>query len=190
MKNSNINLSLLTLFVSLFFFSCGNVSPGKKVNEPFSANKYRSNNKYFRATGKGESKSQQIAKSKAMTNAKTNLAGMVKSNMRRVADAYIAETGNGEGSDLADKFQSLSREIINQDIADLRVIGDESYINDEGKYTSYVALESKKKSMYKWLKKFVELDNSADAVTKQEMEKMIDKEIERLEELEAEESKE
>jgi hypothetical protein len=187
MKTSINKISILTILLSLFLFSCGGITPGKKVKEPFSGSKYQSNNKYFRATGKGESKSQQIAKSKAMTNAKTNLAGMVRSNMRRVADVYIAETGNGDASDLAEKFQSLSREIVNQDIADLRVIGDETYKNDEGKYTSYVALEAKKKSMYKWLKKLIKLDNKADAATKKEMEKMIDKEIKRLEDLDEEE---
>ena len=108
--------------------------------------------------------------------------------MRRVADAYISETGNGEASDIGDKFESLSREVINQDIADLRVIGDDTFIDKEGRYTSYVALEAKKKSMYKWLKKLIKLDNKADPVSKREMEKVVDKEIKRLEALDAEEA--
>ena len=185
MKKSIFNVSLLTILFSLFLVSCGGISPGKKVNEPFSSNKYQSNNRFFRATGKGDSNNQQIAKSKAMTNAKTNLAGMVRSNMRRVADAYISETGNGQASALGDKFESLSREVINQDIADLRIIGDDTFLDKEGRYTSYIAMEAKKKSMYKWLKKLIKLDNKADAVTKLEMERMIDREIKRLDALDA-----
>jgi len=183
MKKSTYTCSLLAIVFSFFLLSCGSFSAGKKVKEPFSSSKYQSNSRFFRATGKGSSNNQQIAKGKASTNAKTNLAGMVRSNMRRVADAYIAETGNGEASEMGEKFTSLSRGIVNQDIADLRVIGDETFLNDEGKYTSYVALEAKKKSMYKWLKKLIKLDQKSDAATKAEMEKMIDKEIQRLEEL-------
>jgi hypothetical protein len=187
MKKRILKAPLLAILLSVLLFSCSSV-PGKKVKEPFSSAKYQTNNRFFRATGKGDSRNQQIAKSKAMTNAKTNLAGMVRSNMRRVADAYISETGNGEASEIGDKFESLSREIINQDISDLRVIGDDTFIDKEGKYTSYVALEAKKKSMYKWLKKLIKLDNKADPVTKKEMGKMIDKEIKRLEELDLEEA--
>lgn len=187
MKKSNFKLPLISLFLSLFLFSCAN-TPGKKVKEPFSGSKYQSNNRFFRATGNGDSKNQNIAKGKAMTNAKTNLAGMVRSNMRRVADVYIAETGNGEASDLGEKFESLSREIINQDIADLRVIGDQTYQDKEGKYISYIALEAKKKKMYKWLKKLIKLDNKSNAATKAQMEKIIDKEIQRLEALDTEEA--
>ena len=190
MKNSLFNTSFFPIFFSLFLLSCGGAYPGKKVKEPFSSSKYQSNNRFFRATGKGESRNQQIAKSKAMTNGKTNLAGMVRSNMKRVADAYISETGNTEGSNIGDKFESLSREVINQEIADLRVIGDDTFLNDEGKYTSYLALEAKKKSMYKWLKKLIALDKQADSITKSEMQKMIDKEIERLDALDQDEENE
>jgi hypothetical protein len=186
-KQQFMRTTLFNLFVAinLSFIVCSCSSlPGKKVKEPFSSSKYQSNNKYFRATGSGESKNQQIAKSKAMTQAKTNLAGNVKSTMKRVADAYIAETGNANGSDMADKFQSLSREVVNQDIADVRTIGSETYSQNDGTYKTYVALEIKKKGMYKVMKKLAKLDTKSDAKTIEEYQKMLDKEIERLEAIE------
>ncbi len=178
--------SLGAVMVAVLLWSCS-AAPGKKVNEPFTGSKYQTNNKYFRAKGNGQSNSQQVAKSKAMTNAKTNLAGSVRSNMKRVADAYIAETGNENASDLSDKFQSLSREIVNQEIGDIRTIGDQTYQQDDGTYKTYIALEAKKKSMYKWLKKWAELDKNTDEKTLEAYQKMLDKEIQRLEEIEAEE---
>ncbi len=186
MKKSAIKFALLAFVFGLFLTSCGGSKLGKKVKEPFSSSKYQTNNRYFRATGNAKSRSMQVAKSKAMTVAKTNLAGMVKSNMRRVADVYLSETGNGDASNLGEKFESLSREIVNQDIADLRMIGDETRINEDGQYTTYIALEAKKRSMYRWLKKFIRLDNKTNASTKRQMEEIIDKEIKRLEQLDAE----
>ena len=179
-------IPVATIVLGLFMISCSSM-PGKKVKEPFSGSKYQTNNKYFRAKGIGESKSQQVSKNKAMTQAKSNLAGSVKSNMKRVADAYIAETTLEDKSEVMEKFQSLSREVVSQEIADIRTIGEETYINEET-YKTNVALEIKKKSMYKVMKKLAKLEEKKyDAKTVQEYQKMLDKEIERLEALEADE---
>jgi len=56
-------------------FGCGSQKQmGTKINEPFSGNKYESNDRYFRGVGKGESKDQNISESKADLQAKKELA--------------------------------------------------------------------------------------------------------------------
>ena len=78
---------------------------GKKVKEPFSSSKYESNNKFFRSTGKGVSKKDNIAKGKADIEAKRILAAQVGTNVRSVSDQYLQDTSNDVGSEVGDKFQ-------------------------------------------------------------------------------------
>ena len=58
-------------FVLLFIIGCSQSPMGKKVREPFRGNAYESNNRFFRATGKGESSQDNIARGKADIEAKS-----------------------------------------------------------------------------------------------------------------------
>src|SRR5436190_2489875 len=100
-----------------------------KVVGPFSGSKYESNNAWFRGTGQGTSVNQSIARGKADIDAKNQLAGQVSTNMRAVTDQYLGQTENAGAADVADKFQSLVREVMNTGLADLRKIGEETYVN-------------------------------------------------------------
>ena len=69
--------SLLTVVIALIVSACGSGMLGSKVKEPFRGNAYESNNRFFRATGKGESSQDNIARGKADIEAKAQLAGQV-----------------------------------------------------------------------------------------------------------------
>ena len=50
-----MNTKLISFAVlALVLGACGSDILGKKVKEPFRGNAYESNNRFFRATGKGE----------------------------------------------------------------------------------------------------------------------------------------
>ena len=70
---------LSTLFFSAFLIvsACKSSSKmyGEKVKEPFTGSKYESNNRFFRAVGKGVSMKDNIARKKADVDAKSILAG-------------------------------------------------------------------------------------------------------------------
>src|SRR5918994_2110792 len=104
----------------LLVMACSQSPMGKKVREPFRGNAYESNNRFFRATGKGESSQDNIARGKADIEAKAMLASQVNVTMKQVADQYLGQTENAEAADVADKFQSLVRQVMNTEIADLR----------------------------------------------------------------------
>src|ERR1044071_263908 len=124
---------------------------GKKVNEPFQGNAYESNNRFFRGTGKGTSTQDNIARGKADIDAKAQLAGQVNTTMKQVADQYLGQTENQNAADVADKFQSLVRQVMNTDISDLRKMGEKKYYNDkENKYTVFIAYEIKKNAMLRF----------------------------------------
>ena len=153
---------------------------GKKVREPFRGNAYESNNRFFRATGKGESSQDNIARGKADIEAKSMLAGQVNTTMKQVADQYLGQTENADAADVADKFQSLVRQVMNTDIADLRKIGEQKYFNEkEGRYTVFIAYEIRKNAMLRFMKKQARVDKTVNERQRALIEKIIDEEIEK-----------
>ncbi|MBK9175905.1 MAG: hypothetical protein IPM46_06110 [Flavobacteriales bacterium] len=148
-------LALVAIAVAAPSCKSKSVSPqGAKVSAPFSGNKYESNAAWFRGTGQGASVKQNIARGKADIDAKNQLAGQVGTNMRAVTDQYLGQTESANAADVADKFQSLVREVMNTELADLRKIGEETYFNDQKQeYTVYVAYEIKKAAMFRFMKK-------------------------------------
>lgn len=170
------------LFLVLLLAGCKSSGPtgSKKVNEPFSGSKYESDNRWFRGKGTGVSIKQNIARSKADLDAKNQLAGQVNTNMRAVVDQYLGQTENANAADVADKFQSLVREVMNTELADLRKIGEETYQNETSmEYTVYVAYEIKKNAMFRFMKKQARVDDKVDKLTLDKIDEILDKEIEK-----------
>lgn len=172
MKNN-----ILKLLLVLVFTGCASSPYGTKVKEPFSGSTYESNNRFFRATGKGESSSENIARGKADIEAKTYLAGQVNTTMKQVADNYMGQTENERGADVAEKFQSLARQVMNTDLADLRKVGEKKYYNQkENRYTVFMAYEIKKNAMFRFMKKQAQLDNTINEKQQALIQKILDEE--------------
>ena len=159
---------------------------GTRVKQPFSGNKYESNNTWWRSTGQGASSKQNIARAKADSEARSQLASQIGTNMRAVSDQYLAQTENENARDVADKFQSLVREVMNTELADMRKIGEETYHNDAtGEYTVYVAYEIKKNAMLRFMKKQAKNDAKIDEMTRKHIDAILDQEIQRADAAEA-----
>lgn len=170
----------LLMFALLFAAACAPGSMGKKVREPFQGNAYESNNRFFRAAGKGESSQDNIARGKADIEAKSMLAGQVNTTMKQVADQYLGQTENADAADVADKFQSLVRQVMSTDIADLRKIGEQKYFNEkENKYTVFIAYEIKKNAMLRFMKKQAKVDRTINERQRAIIERIIEEEIEK-----------
>lgn len=180
-------LSKPRLFIPLFLLAmlafslpaCKSTSPaGEKVKMPFSGSKYQSTNRFFRGTGTGVSVKQNIARSKADLEAKNQVAAQVGTNIRAVTDQYLGQTENAGASEVADKFQSLVREVMNTEIADLRKIGEETRYNETTKeYTQYVAYEIKKNAMFRFMKKQAKTDSKINEATRKKIDEILDEEI-------------
>lgn len=167
-------LILLTFVLA----SCASGPLGKKVNEPFTGNAYESNNRFFRGTGKGESSQDNIARGKADIEAKQQLAGQVETNIKQVTDQYLGQTENERAADVADKFQSLVRAVMNTQIADVRKIGEKKYFNEkENKYTVFIAYEIKKNAMFRFMKKQAKTEKNIDERQMAIIDKILDEEI-------------
>lgn len=153
---------------------------GTRVKQPFTGGKYESNNTWFRGTGMGVSSKQNIARGKADSEARSQVASQVGTNMRAVTDQYLGQTENERARDVADKFQSLVREVMDTELADLRKVGEETYYNETSKdYTVYVAYEIRKNAMLRFMKKQAKVSDKIDDITRQRIEEILDKEIEK-----------
>ena len=174
---------LLFVIAGLMVSACGSMPFGKKVREPFQGNAYESNNRFWRASGKGVSSQDNIARGKADIDAKAQLAGQVNTTMKQVADQYLGQTENERAADVADKFQSLVRQVMNTDIADLRKIGEEKYYNEKSReYTVFMAYEIKKNAMLRFMKKQAKVDKTVNERQRELIEKIIDQELEKADE--------
>lgn len=166
------------IFVLLLSAACSTGVLGKKVREPFQGNAYESNNRWWRGTGKGSSSQDNIARSKADVDAKAQLAGQVNVTMKQVADQYLGQTENAEAADVADKFQSLVRQVMNTNLADLRKMGEEKFYNEEkNEYTVFIAYEIKKNAMLRFMKKQAKVEEKITERQRDLIEKIIDEEI-------------
>jgi hypothetical protein len=174
-KPHAMKTTILSLLALALLASCASSPFGKKVNEPFTGNAYESNNRFFRATGKGESSSENIARGKADIEAKTMLGGQVNTTMKQVADNYMGQTENERGADVAEKFQSLARQVMNTELADLRKVGEKKYYNQkENRYTVFIAYEIKKNAMFRFMKKQASLDTSLNEKQQELIQKILD----------------
>ncbi len=175
MKSAKI---LLYPVLVLVIAACSSGILGKKVREPFQGNAYESNNRFWRGTGKGTSSQDNIARGKADLDAKAQLAGQVNTTMKQVADQYLTDTGNERAADVAEKFQSLVRQVMNTDISDLRKIGEQKYYNEKTKeYTVFMAYEIKKNAMLRFMKKQAKVDQTINERQRDLIEKIIDEEL-------------
>lgn len=175
--------NLINLVLAFVLISCGSSPFGTKVKEPFRGSRYESNNRFFRGTGKGESSQDNIALGKADIAAKAQLAGQVNTTMKQVADQYLGQTENERAADVADKFQSLVRQVMNTEIADLRKIGQEKYLDKKTKtYTVFVAYEIKKNAMFRFMKKQAKVDKTIDERQMDIINQILDEQIKKADE--------
>jgi hypothetical protein len=102
--------------------------------------------------------------------------------MKQVADQYLGQTENAEAADVADKFQSLVREVMSTDIADVRKMGEKKYFdNKDNKYTVFIAYEIKKNAMFRYMKKQAKTDEKVNERQRAVIEKIIDEELKKAE---------
>ena len=143
--------------------------------------KYESNARFFRAVGKGTSKMDNIATSKAELEVRQRLAQQISTTIQVVSDSYSQDVGVETSSDVMDRFESLVREVTNTNLADLRMMGREKYKNAEGVYTVFVAYEIKKTAMYRHLKKQNRIANNLSDSEKDQIDAYLDRVIEEAE---------
>jgi len=152
MKNFNKTKSVLmltALVMAVIISGCkskekaaSSKDQGETLIEVYcSGPEYFSNNEYFRANQVGESVDQATAKKKAMSNARADLASSVQTTIKGVVDNYVNSRELNNVEEAEERFESLTREVIDQKLTGVKTICEKTTKTSEGKYKTYVALE-------------------------------------------------
>ena len=103
--------------------------------------RYFTDNEYFRANSVGESTNQANSKRIALSNARAELAGQIEVTVKSVIDNYVQDITVGDRSEFMQRYEGLSREVINQRLQGTRVICEELTRTASGVYRTYIAIE-------------------------------------------------
>lgn len=172
---------LAFLIVFVLAVACKSNSMGDKVKEPFSSSKYFSSKRYWRSTGSGTSADLNIAKQKAQLEARKNLASVVQTNVKALADQYMKQQDIGEREIFEKSFEQLSREVLNTELANASVHDQQTFKKENGQFTHYVAMEAHKKDMFRTLKRINASKTNLSEVQRAQIDKMIEAQLAELE---------
>lgn len=111
------------------------------VNVYCSGPDYFSNNKFFRANAVGESLDQSASKKKAMSNAKADLASAIQTTIKGTIDNYVNSREVNNVEEISERFEGLTREVINQELVGTKTICEKVTKTSSGNYKTYVAIE-------------------------------------------------
>ena len=118
------------------------VPPGEtRVEVLCSGPEFFTNSEYFRANSVGESTNQANSKRMALSNAREQLAGQLEVTIKAVIDNYVQDIAVGDRQEFSQRYEGLSREVINQRLAGTRVICEELTRTQDGRYRTYIAIE-------------------------------------------------
>ncbi len=146
----SINLLIASaLILSLGLSSCGskkkatNVAAEEEQLVTFYCDgpEYRTDKKAFRANAIGESQDQMVARKKAMSNAKAALAGQIQTVIKGTTDNYVNSREFNNVEEVEERFETLTREVVNQQLNDVRTICQKHTRTKNGKYKTYLAIE-------------------------------------------------
>jgi hypothetical protein len=145
-----IYLLMFTASVSFMLTSCHTTKEATKGSEeislPLSGKEYQSNKEYYRSKSSGKSPDISTAKKIALTNAKAEVAGLINSKIKAVTDNYTNQRSTADAQDFENKFETMTREVVNQQLVDVTIIGEKLFQKDKT-YEYWIAIEVSKQAI-------------------------------------------
>lgn len=108
---------------------------------PCSGTEYYTNSEYFRANSFGESTDHIISKKKALSNVRSELAGSINTKVQAVIDNYLKSSELNNVEETEERFESLTRVVVKQELTGIRTICETVTRTSDGKYKTYIAIE-------------------------------------------------
>ena len=115
-----------------------------EISVPFSSKEYQSDKENFRAKSSGNSMDLTTSKKIALQNAKSEMAGLIQSTVKKVTEQYTNQRQIGNTQDFSNKFEEIVRDVTNQELTDVRIIGEKILKETNNTYTYWVAIEANK----------------------------------------------
>lgn len=113
-----------------------------KVVTPCFGPEFYTTEKAFRFSALGESMDKSTAMKKGDSNARLGLASAINTRVKAVIDNYVNSRGANTREELAQRYESLAREVVDQQLIGTKPICTELMVAPAtGQYTYYVAME-------------------------------------------------
>jgi hypothetical protein len=152
-----------------------------EISVPFSSKEYRSDENNFRAKQVGKSPDIATAKKIAFQNAKSEMAGNINSVVKRVTDQYTNQRTVGNTQEFENKFEELSRDVVNLEMSNVKEIGEKIYKEPDGGYSYWIAIEADKKEVFDKLDARISSDAKLKLdYDKQKFQQIFDSEMKKM----------
>lgn len=116
--------------------------PKGEVEIVLPCTEFKSDKKYFRAYSFGESSDQNVAKKKALSNARAELAAQISTVIKTVGDNYVKSSEFNNVEEVLERFEENSRTVVNERISGAKAVCDKlTEVTSTKRYKYYVALE-------------------------------------------------
>lgn len=106
-----------------------------------SGSEFFSTSESFRANAVGESMDQNTSKRKALNEARTQLASSIQTTIKATTDNYVNSREFNNKEEVLERFESLSREVVNQQLNGTRTICERLTKTPQGTFKTYIAIE-------------------------------------------------
>lgn len=152
-----------------------------EITVPFSSKEYRSDENNFRSKQVGKSPDMATAKKIAFQNARAEMAANINATVKRVTDQYTNQRTVGNAQEFENKFEELSREVVNLEMANVREIGEKIFKETDGAYSYWIAIEAGKKDVFDKIDAKISSDAKLKLdYDKQKFQQIFDQEMKKL----------
>lgn len=152
-----------------------------EITVPFSGKEFRTDENTFRAKQVGRSPDIATAKKIAFQNARGEMAGNINAVVKRVTDQYTNQRTVGNTQEFENKFEELSREVVNLEMSNVKEIGEKIFKEADGSYTYWIAIEADKKEIFEKIDSRISSDAKLKLdYDKQKFQQIFDAEMKKL----------
>jgi len=193
MKNLTTKISLIAMIVISAFVitSCGG---SKKMDKDTAdrtggfhelklpcVDKGQSDKKFFRASSVGHSRDLATSREKALLMTKQRLATLISSTLKSVTERYVNEMEAGEGDEFSQTFENLTRDVVKQKLADIKIICEKTGQKDDGTYETYMAIEMDKDAVLNGINAGISRDKKLETLyDKERFKKTYEEEMNKM----------
>ena len=153
-----------------------------EITTPFDSKEYRSDEENFRSKQSGKSPDLATAKKIAYQNARAEMAANINATVKRVTDQYTNQRTVGNTQEFENKFEELSREVVNLEMSNVKELGQKTFQDPSDKaYIVWIALEANKKGVFDKMDQKISSDAKLKVdYDKQKFQQIFDAEMKKL----------
>lgn len=190
-KKMRKTVNLVAVVGSIFLTSCGSSTPAVVVKPvadvvvalPCSGYEYETQAGVFRSSQSALSTDLSTSREKALLATKRTLASMIGGTIKSVTDRYAQDRTIGAKSNFSEKFENLTREVVEQRLQGVRKICEITKQKPDGRYETFVAIELNTNDVFQGLENNIAKDDELrQDYDKQKFEGIFNEEMKKLKE--------